>query len=138
MEKIIPPIFHNKELIQIIDLWIDDGFESYDKLDDGIKDKLITICLKLLGNDACDSIVDVNNLNQTLHHLRKYIETGCKDHALDLAENMRKSCHMYFEEILSLIFDERCEEKEYSFKIEHGLMPTSNRINGEISWIQRG
>lgn len=134
MERIIPNCFYDQEIINFIDLWIDEGYESYDKLDIGLKEKLTSMCIKQLGDDAYNCIIDPEDFTQTVHHLRKYIESGLREYALDLAETMRKNAVEHFDCLLSQLYEERINEKLIIHKINLGLITIQDKVNGEIKW----
>lgn len=138
MERTIPNCFYNQEIINFIDLWIDEGYEVYYKLDIGLKEKLTSLCIKQLGDDAYSCIIEPNDFTQTLHHLRKYIESGQREYALDLAETMRKNAVEYFDNVLSELYEERLNERQSLIRYELGLVPRIDKINGEISWGYTG
>lgn len=138
MDRIIPHCFYAHEIISFIDLWIDEGYKSYNNLDYALKETLSALCIKHLGEDAYSCIIDPGDVTQTLHHLRKYIETGQREYALDLAETMRKNAVDHFEDILSHLYEERCEEKQSLRFCELSLVRKVDKINGEISYIYTG
>jgi hypothetical protein len=132
--KIIPNVYYHKDIINLVDGYLEEGYSDYDALDDGHKESLSTLCIKVLGNDAYEAIIDEKYLHLTLHHLTKYMLLGSREYAYDLAETMRKNAINYFSDVLNDLFNERSEQKEIECKIDAGLRPNVDRVNGEIRW----
>lgn len=137
MNGYLAPYYHHPEIVEVIDLWIGDGYKSYHDLSDGIKEQLALLCMKHLGTDAYSCIIEPDNFTQTLHHLMKYMETGQKEYALDLAETMNKNAVEYFSDALSELFDERYADHEADIMHEAGFVTHQDRDNGEIRWVKR-
>jgi translation initiation factor 2B subunit (eIF-2B alpha/beta/delta family) len=88
----------------------------------------------VLGGDAYNCIIDHENFDQTMHHLKQYLLTGERDYALDLAETMRKNALEYFADALDSLFDEKYSEWEYESNLSSGLKPMRYKDNNELRW----
>ena len=124
-----------QSLIKEIDSLISEGAVSYDSLDDVDKDNLTLISINLLGKKAYECITDVNDFDDIVQHLAKFIHTGSIENALSLAETMREQTIHFFSNNLSELFDDRLTNIECSIKEENGLKPIQHKDNGETAWI---
>lgn len=135
MNRFLPVSHFDREIVKFVDLWIEDGYKSYDDLELGLKEKLTTLYIKQLGTDCYDAIIEPEDFTQTIHHLLKYIETGKREYAFDLAETMSKNAIDYFSKDLSHLFEDRLEEKTGNRKLDAGLYPHKDKVTGETIWI---
>lgn len=123
-------------LLKEIDTLIDEGATSYSSLDEIDKDNLTLISLRSLGKHAYECVTDVNDFDDIVHRLAKFIHTGSIENALGLADTMREQTTDYFSKSLSEIFDDRFNEIECSKKKEAGLTPYQHKDNGETKWMR--
>lgn len=123
-------------LLKEIDSLIGEGYTSYGSLDDLDKDRLTVLSIRLLGKNAYECITDVNDFDDIVHRLTKFINTGSIDNAIELADAMREQTTQYFSKNLSQLFDDRVVEIECSIKRENGLKPIQHKDNGETAWIR--
>jgi len=68
------------------------------------------------------------------HHFKKYLLSGQKEYALDLAETMRKNANDYFASMMDELFAERMDETGVEVMIEFGMTPRQDKVTGEIIW----
>lgn len=133
--RIIPRVYYHKDIIALINSYIDDGFTSYHSLPEIDQERISAECIKILGTDAYDCIIQSDDFDITLHHLKQYLLTGQREYALDLAETMSKNAVQYFTNIMDSLFSDMSSKKQYENNIACGLKISSNNLNGEIQWV---
>lgn len=129
---------YDQKIINAITKLIDEGYTSFESLEDIHQERLATMCLKYLGTDGYNCIIEPENFSQTIHHLIRYMETGQKEYALDLAETMNKNAIEYFSDDLNRLFEEILYSMDTREKLDAGFYPVKDKINGEVRWIYRG
>ena len=103
-------------LLKEIDTLIEEGATSYRSLSEIDKDTLTVISMRSLGKNSYECVTDVNDFDDIVHRLAKFIHTGSIENAVELADSMREQTTDYFSKNLSEIFDERFAEIECSKK----------------------
>lgn len=121
---------------RIFELISDDGYTSYDKLPDDLKDELTAISIRSLGRNGYEAIVETDMLNDVVDDLIGHLLRGTQDSADRLANTLRYNSVRYFEKSLSETFDECYNDVECDRKREAGLHPIVDHINGETRWIK--
>lgn len=116
--KYISECFYTKPLLKLIDNLIDDGFRSYENLSDADKDNIVALCIDALGDEAFECIMASFD---TISNLKKYILTGKRDDAYDLAIMMRDAASDYFRDVMECLFIERLNQSESYNSLEHRL-----------------
>ena len=123
-------------LLKEINHLIEEGATSYSSLSEIDKDTLTVISMRSLGKNAYECITDVNDFDDIVQRLAKFIHTGSIENAVELADSMREQTTDYFSKSLSGIFDDRFAEIECSKKREAGLTPYQHKDNGETTWMR--
>lgn len=131
----IPQYFYNKSITTLVDSLIRCGYSTFDSLSDFDKSELTAECLKVLGNDCYNAIIEHDNFELTVEHFVRYLLKGSHSDAYELAETMRKNAVEYFTDEIEELFSERLEDRNIGIKIELGLKPYKHADNGEITWI---
>jgi hypothetical protein len=127
----------DKELIKAIDRLIqDDGYTSYDKLDDIVKEDLTIIAMDCLGEDAYTAVIEVDDLAGMLNDIKGYIATGGIDEAVNLAETIKKNAIKHFDNCFEELFLERLNLIQCEINRENGLVPIVDSVNGETTWAK--
>jgi hypothetical protein len=70
------------------------------------KNELIYLILEIYGDQVHDFLVENNNLNLIMYHLRKYAISLNKQFAVDLAETLLLSAIDYYTVNLDYVFEE--------------------------------
>jgi len=125
---------YRKEITALVDSLIRCGYESYATLEEVDKDFLTAECLKALGTDCYNAIIEHDNFEATVEHFVRYLLKGSHSQAYELAETMRKNAVEHFTYEMDQLFAERVADKRVEQYIEAGLRPTRHLDNGEIRW----
>ena len=131
----IPQVFYHQEIIDLINYFLNAGYESYRSLPEIDRQELTAACIHALGNDAYDSIIDHDDFDIVLHHFKQYLKTGKQEYALDLAETMAKNATEHFSQVLEDLFEEKFNHHEWQVNFESGLIPTKDQSTGELLWL---
>lgn len=132
--RLIPRCFYNKELLSLINFYIDLNNKSYSSLNDSDKEIITAKCIEILGEDAYQCIIDSPNLANTLSNLSKFLKSGSSENAYDLVRTMAENATTYFEDTMNDLFDETIKQQHEFSMIEKGFSHYVDKVNGEISW----
>lgn len=125
---------NHPEIIKQIKSHVGNGYDSFAVLPAIYKDNLIATCVASLGNHGIECITESHDAFLVLHHLMRYLTTGSKTHAADMAETVKKNAMEYFSNDLEEIFTEIYNDWEYDAHINAGYKPFKDNINGELRW----
>jgi hypothetical protein len=93
----------------MVDYQIREGFESYDDLEETDQELIASECIKLLGNDAYDFIVEPDNFSKAISHFQKFIATGSQLEGYDFLSILRENAIHHYAPIMNELFMERSE-----------------------------
>jgi len=134
----IPPVFKTPKLLRFIDQEITETENRYLDTDITFREMAVKIMLDEADQEIKDEIFMIMQEDESvmLHHLKKYMETGQREYALDLAESLNDCVYKYFDPYLRAIytqafndyFDIRRDEQLEKY----GKKTTINHINGEL------
>jgi len=130
----IPKYMYKKEITGLVDSLIRCGYESYAGLEDHDKDFLTAECMKALGTDCYNAIIEHDNFEQTVEHFVRYLLKGSHSQAYALAETMRNNAVEHFTYEMDQLFAERVADRRIATFIEAGLQPIRHLDNGEVTW----
>jgi len=103
----IPQCLYAPSLIKMIDLEISEGCKSYFDLDETTKELITAECMRLIGLDAYNCIIQPDDFSKTLLHLQQFMSTGNMEHGYDTLNYLRKNAVEYFEPVLTQLFDDQ-------------------------------
>lgn len=128
-------VYYNFSIIKLVDEFVSEGFELFSKLEEIDQDMLSAECIKTLGNDSYNCIIQPDDFDQVLHHFTQYLMTAKREYAQDMAETMRKNANLYFAEKLDPIFTERTNLYRHNSSIEGGLKAVRDQQTGEMRYL---
>jgi transcription elongation factor GreA-like protein len=131
--NLLPLCYYHKEILEIIEQYLDEDYTSFDNLSPPEKEMLIAVCIKHVGIDALQMVTD-NHKEQIIHHLHNYMLLGDSRYATDLAEVLNKNAVDYYSQRMSFLFEELYEERQNDILRDMGLRQVVDPINGEIMW----
>ena len=127
----IPTCFYNPSLINLIDSLIDDGYKSYCSLSDAERDRVITLCIDALGDDAYSCIIDSDHM---IPDFKRYVLSCKHEDAVKLARHLHEAAVIYFSETMRNLFDERVNCHTSFSNIENNMFPHVDKNTGDIEW----
>jgi hypothetical protein len=130
----IPTCYFNPNITNIIDFFVEDGFKSYTELPSTSKDTIISACIKELGEDAYNCLIDSENITKVMCHFRKFLLTYEYDEIDDMVEAMRTIATDYFEDDMNWLFSDRIAINQSIQMAESGFIQRQDQITGEIEW----
>lgn len=116
----VPPIYKNPRFLKFVKSIIDDDPVSYGRLDRSTKETLVNQLVDYLGDSFRDDLFDMlaDNPRIMMHHLTKYMTTGRREYALDLAESLSDALYTYFDPILKGIYNDMLDIYEADHRNE--------------------
>ena len=133
----LPQYLYQKDIVKLIDnLIMNDGYTSYAGVDDMAKESLSILCFNALGTDGYTAMIDTDDLDVVLRHLTRFIAFSTTDNAVCLADLMKRNAIRYFDQFLEELFAERFDTVACDRKLEAGLEPIVDPINGETRWVR--
>ena len=133
--RLIPKIYYSKEILKLIQYYINEGYDSYSALCEIDRQEISAACIHVLGDDAYTALIDHEDFDIVLHHFKQFMKTGKQEYAVDMAVTMSKNAIEYFEEDMNNLFAEKINEYEWDTNFEAGLKPMKDQMTGETIWL---
>lgn len=114
----VPEYLYNTRLLEEIRDHIVDKKDSYIKLSDAEKSKLVKICLDILGEDAWEVIIESEDRHMIMSHFKRFLATSKQEHAQDMAIAMEYIACSHFSKYFVRLFEEQNQISRDMFKLE--------------------
>jgi len=135
--RFLPQFMYQKDIVKLVDkLIMDDGYTSYNKVDDMAKESLTVMATNALGLDGYVAITDCDDLDVALRDLTRFITFSTTDNAICLANTLKRNAVAHFDEYFAELFDERFGLIAADRNREAGLEPIVDHVTGETRWVR--
>jgi hypothetical protein len=113
--RFIPQCYYHSSILDFIKDKIDySGIKSFDYLDDIDQEKLTTLCMDTLGHDAYQVLIEGDNTDNTITHLKKYMLTADMDEAYELLSSIKKNAVQSIKNHMNDLFEDILSERKAS------------------------
>ncbi len=100
----IPKCFYHKTILDFISEKLSEGIDSFNHLEEIDQERLTTLCMDSLGEDAY-SVLLGEKVDQTLSHLKKFMLTADMDEGYELLNSLRSNAINSVSYEMNCLFD---------------------------------
>lgn len=131
----IPKCYYHKTITTFIEHLIEySGKHSFDSLDESDQETLTTLCMDRLAEDSYSVLINGDELDKTLLHLKKFLLTASMDEGYELLSSLRTNAVQSVSAHMNALFDEIVSSNYRVRMQDSGFIPFSNDQTGETEW----